>query len=147
MELTGSARSSQQKLSSTLEELQQDSRIEKYKEVFTAYFAQLHEALPVELMLPKLVSTNVITIDEVAEIMAEGTSGETARVQVGVLLYGHIWKGICAGCAEVFTKLLHVMRSVDNHRCEQLSLEICAKLEINAGGTPREFNNHAILHP
>ena len=75
-----------------------------------------------ELILPKLVSMNVITIDEMGEIMIEETSEETVRVQVGVLLYGHIWKGICAGCAEVFTKLLHVIRSVDNHRCEQISL-------------------------
>ena len=147
VELTGSARSSassQQNLSSTLEEGQQDSRIEKYKEVFTAYFSQLHEALPVELILPKLVSMNVITIDEMAEIKAEGTSsGEATQAQVGVLLYGHIWKGISSGCAKVFTKLLHVMRSVDNDRCEQLSLEISTKLEISTGSTSREFNNHA----
>ena len=145
VEPTGSARSSQQNLSSTLEELQQDTRIEKYKEVFTAYFDQLHEALslPVELILPKLVSTNVITIDEMAEITERTSSRETTLAQVGMLLCGHIGKGISSGCAEVFTKLLHVMRSVGNRRCEELSLEICAKLEISTRSTSREFNNHA----
>ena len=142
MEQIGLAHSSQQSLNSTLEERQQGSDTERYKEVFTAYFAQLHEALPVELVLPKLVSTNVITIDEMAEIMAEATSGEMARGRVGVLLYGHIWKGIIAGCVEVFTKLLDVMRCIDNHRCEELSNEICAKLEINTGGTSCKCNNH-----
>ena len=114
------------------EEIEQGSRIEICKKVFTAYFSKLCKALPVKI-LPELVSCNIITMEEMEKISAEDD-------KVCVLLYGHIWKGICSGCPEVFTKLLSIMCSIgcEDPPCKELSIEISTKLEINAGDMSRE---------
>ena len=106
----------------------QNRRTEEYKRTFTAYYARLCEALPVEQILPELVSNGVITVHEMEEILAEKTS--IAKAQV--LLSKHIFKGISAGCLEVLTILLSVMCYSGNHACLVLSKEICDKLNIAA---------------
>lgn len=97
------------------------------KKVFTAYFSKLCKAVPVKI-LPELVSCNIIMMEEMEKISAEDD-------KVCVLLYGHIWKGICGSCPEVFTKLLSIMCSIgcEDSPCKELSIEISKKLEINAG--------------
>ena len=102
------------------------SRTEEYKRTFTAYYARLCEALPVEEILPELVSNEVITVHEMEEILAEKTSIAKARA----LLNRHIFKGISAGCPEVLTTLLSVMRHLNDHTCKALSKEMCARLNI-----------------
>ena len=101
------------------------SRTEEYKRTFTAYYAKLCEALPVEQILPELVSNEVITLHEMEEILAEKTSIAKARV-----LLRHIFKGISAGCPEVLSTLLSVMRHLNDHTCKALSKEMCARLNI-----------------
>ena len=113
----------------TTEEIQQESHIEK---VYQTYFSKLCKILPDEI-LPELVSCNVITIDELGIISAKETTSDRVRE----LLCGHVWKGICGGCPEIFTKLLSVMRYIGND-CEELSIEIRAKLEIDGGDMSRE---------
>lgn len=112
----------------------EDNHIKEYKKTFIAYFARLCEVLPAEEILPELVSSNVITMDEMGEIADEKSS----REKVQVLLNGHIWKGISSGCLQIFTELLYVMRSIHNHECETLSDEICTKLKINTADISRE---------
>ena len=102
------------------------SLAEEYKRTFTAYYARLCEALPVEEILPELVSNEVITLHEMEEILAEKTSIAKARA----LLNRHIFKGISAGCPEVLTTLLSVMCHLNDHTCKALAKEMCARLNI-----------------
>ena len=44
---------------------------EQYQKAFTAYYAKLCDAVPVEKVLPHLVSNEVITVREMEDVLAE----------------------------------------------------------------------------
>ena len=104
----------------------QDQRrdIERYQEIFTAYYATLCNAIPVEEVLPHLMSTKVISLLEMEDILAEKTTFRQTRA----LLNGPIWRAISGGYPKAFVTLLCVLRSVRS--CKELSEEIGAKLNI-----------------
>ena len=99
---------------------------EELKKVFTAYYAKLCEALPVEDILPSLVKNELITVQEMEEISAEKTSSDKARA----LLRGPVRGSIEGGCTITFIRLLCIIRSL-NQACVQLSEDICTRLHIS----------------
>ena len=103
----------------------EQTQIKKYKETFRTYYPTLCEALPVEQILPELISHRVITFYEKAEILAENTINKRAQA-----LCDHIQKGINAICPEGLKQLLFVMHHSGNHACKTLSEEMCTRLNI-----------------
>ena len=68
--------------------------MEEYKRTFTANYARLCEAVPVEQLLPELVSRDVITVQEMEEILAETTpigKSRTLLNQYGVVDGAYLW--------------------------------------------------------
>jgi len=108
------------------QELQDHPDVERYQKVFKTYYARLCDALPVEEVLPQLVSSEVITIREMDDVLAERTTFRQARA----LLNGPIWRSISGGYPEVFITLLCVLRHIRS--CEALCEEICTKFNISA---------------
>ena len=99
---------------------------ERYQNVFKTYYARLCDAIPVEEVLPHLVSNDVITVREMDDILVEKTTFRQARA----LLNGPIWRSISGGYPKVFVTLLCVLRSVRS--CEALCDEIFRKLGISS---------------
>jgi len=108
-------------------EMSNSNSSEKFRKVFTAYYARLSEVLPIEDMLPDLVSNELITMEEMEDILAEKTSSNKARA----LLRGPVWRSIEVGCLITFTGLLCLMRSSPSQACVLLSKDICEKLHIS----------------
>ena len=111
------------KLSANLQD-QRDT--ERYQEVFTTYYATLCDAIPVEEVLPHLVSNKMISLREMEDVLAEKTTFRQTRA----LLNGPIWRAISGGYPKAFVTLLCVLRSVRS--CKALSEEISTKLNITA---------------
>ena len=110
---------------------------ERYQNVFKTYYATLCDAIPVEEVLPHLVSNDVITVREMEDILVERTTFRQARA----LLNGPIWRSISGGYPKAFVTLLCVLRSIRS--CEALCDEICRKLGISCevmSNESREFN-------
>ena len=103
-------------------ELLEHSDSERYQKVFKVYYARMCDALPVEEVLPHLVSNDVITIREMDDVLAEKTPFRQARA----LLNGPIWRAISGGYPQAFITLLLVLHSIRS--CEILCEEICTKL-------------------
>ena len=117
--------------------LQNKSDTERYQEVFTTYYATLCDAIPVEEVLPHLVSNKVISLREMDDVLAEKTTFRQARA----LLNGPIWRSISGGYPKAFVTLLCVLRSTSS--CEALCEDIGTKLNIAAEvmtSESREFN-------
>jgi len=108
------------------ESFQDHTNVERYQEVFITYYARLCDALPVEEVLPQLVSSEVITMLEIEDVLAERTTFRQAHA----LLNGPIWRSISGGYPEVFVMLLCVLHRIRS--CEALCEEICTKLNISA---------------
>jgi len=106
--------------------LQDHPDVEQYQKVFKTYYARLCDALPVEGVLPQLVSSEVITIREMEDVLAERTSFR----QACALLNGPIWRSISGGYPEAFVMLLCVLRCIRS--CKALCEEICTNLNISA---------------
>ena len=106
--------------------------IERYQNVFKTYYARLCDAIPVEEVLPHLVSNDVITVREMDDILVEKTTFRQARA----LLNEPIWRAISGGYPKAFVTLLCVLRSVRS--CGILCEEICSKLSISAEGMSNE---------
>ena len=119
------------------ESSQEHHDTERYQNVFKTYYARLCDAIPVEEVLPHLVSNDVITVREMEDILVEKTTFRQARA----LLNEPIWRSISGGYPKVFVTLLYVLRSVRS--CEALCDEICRKLGISCevmSNESREFN-------
>ena len=99
---------------------------ERYQNVFKTYYARLCDAIPVEEVLPHLVSSDVITVREMEDILVEKTTFRQARA----LLNGPILRAISGGYPKAFVTLLCVLRSVRS--CESLCEGICSELSISA---------------
>ena len=99
---------------------------ERYQNVFKTYYARLCDAILVEEVLPHLVSSDVITVREMEDILVEKTTFRQARA----LLNGPIWRAISGGYPKAFVTLLCVLRSVRS--CESLCEGICSELSISA---------------
>jgi len=108
------------------ESLQDHPDVERYQKVFKTYYARLCDTLPVEEVLPQLVSSEVITMREMEDVLAERTTFRQARA----LLNGPIWRSISGGYPEVFVALLCVLCRIRS--CETLCEEICTKLNISS---------------
>ena len=98
------------------------------RKVFTAYYAALCDSIPVEEMLPHLVSNEVITMREMEDVLAERTTFRQARA----LLNGPIWRAISGGYPQAFITFLCVLHSIRS--CELLCEEICTKLNVSTEG-------------
>ena len=98
---------------------------EEYQKVFKAYYATLCDSIPVEEMLPHLVSNDVITMQEMEDVQAERTTSRQARA----LLNGPIYRAISGGYPQAFVTFLCVLHSIRS--CETLCEEICTKLSIS----------------
>jgi len=96
------------------------------KRVFQSYYARLAQSLPVEEILPDLVSNDLITIEEMQDILTEKKSSTKARS----LLMGPLWRSINGGYPDTFIKVLCIMQRLPNEACTALSREICVKLNI-----------------
>ena len=123
------------------ESSQEHHDTERYQNVFKTYYARLCDAIPVEEVLPHLVSNDVITVREMDDILVEKTTFRQARA----LLNGPIWRSISGGYPKAFVTLLCMLRSVRS--CEALCEEICRKLGISdevMSNESREFN-HRLL--
>ena len=90
-------------------------------------------AIPVEEMLPHLVSGEVITMLEMEDVQAERTRSRQARA----LLSGPIWRAISGGYPQAFVTFLCVLYSI--HNCESLCEEICTKLNVSTEVISREL--------
>ena len=108
------------------ESSQEHHETERYQNVFKTYYARLCDAIPVEEVLPHLVSSDVITVREMEDILVEKTTFRQARA----LLNGPIWRAISGGYPKAFVTLLCVLRSVRS--CETLCEGICSELGISA---------------
>ena len=106
---------------------------EKYQKVFKAFYAKLCDSIPVEEMLPHLVSNEVITMFEMEDVLAERTTFRQARA----LLNGPIWRAISGGYPQAFVTFLCVLHSIRS--CESLCEEISTKLNISAEVISREL--------
>ena len=99
---------------------------EECQKVFKAYYAKLCDNIPVEEMLPHLVSNEVITMREMEDVLAERTKFRQARA----LLNGPIWRAISGGYPQAFVTFLCVLHSIRS--CETLCEEICTRLNISS---------------
>ena len=97
------------------------------KQVFQSYYAMLARVLPVDELLPDLVSNDLITMEEMEDIMSE--KGTTMKARA--LLMGPIWRSIRGGYPDAFIKLLCIMQVLPNKACAVLSREVCVKLNIS----------------
>ena len=104
----------------------EQTQIKEYERTFTTYYARLCKALPVEQILPELVSRGVITFYKKEEILAENTFNKKAQA-----LCDDIYSGIKANCPEGLKQLLLVMHHHSgSHTCKTLSEEMCTILNI-----------------
>ena len=55
------------------------NRVEKRKQVFQTYYSRMVGILPVEEILPDLVSNGLVTMEEMEEILTEKTSSGKSR--------------------------------------------------------------------
>ena len=94
--------------------------------VLKKYFADLCIALPIDDLLPRLVSENIITIVLKKAIIAKGT--QSARTEH--FLEESIIRSLEVGCADSFYKLLKMMKdsSVSGSSCGQLADRIICDL-------------------
>ena len=99
---------------------------ERYQKAFTVYYAKLCDAVPVEKVLPHLVSNEVITVREMEDVLTEKTAFRQARA----LLNGPIWRAINGGYPQSFVRFLCVLHSIRS--CQTLSKEICTKFNISS---------------
>jgi len=83
--------------------------------------------LPVDDVLPNLLSCEVLTMKEMDEIEAK----ETSSAKASALLRGPVWRAIDAGLPDTFVILLCVMRTLRVRSCRELSEELCSKLDIS----------------
>ena len=109
-----------------VKELVQYHDPEECQKVFKAYYAKLCDSIPVEEMLPHLVSNEVITMREMEDVLAEKTTFRQARV----LLNGPIWRAISGGYPQAFVTFLCVLHTIRS--CETLCEEICTRLNISS---------------
>jgi len=119
---------SENRFSNKKQELLQDhprADVEQYRKVFQIYYARLCDTLPVEEVLPQLVSSEVITMREMEDVLAEKTTFRQARA----LLNGPMWRSISGGYPEAFVTLLCVLHRIRS--CEALCEEICTNLNIS----------------
>ena len=108
---------------------------EQCQKVFKTYYARLCN-IPVEEVMPHLVSNDVITIREMEEILVEKTSLRQAQA----LLNGPIYRAIKVGYPKPFITFLYVLHSI--HGCKMLCEEICTDLDISTevlSSESREF--------
>ena len=99
---------------------------ELYKKVFKAYYARLCDSIPVQILLPHLLSNDIITMQEMENILVE----RTAFGQAQALLNGPIWRAISGGYPKAFIMFIRVLHCI--HRCESLCNDICTDLNISA---------------
>ena len=112
------------------------------QKVFKTYYARLCDGIPVEEVLPHLVSNDIITVREMEDILVEKTTFRQARA----LLNGPIWRAISGGYPKAFITFLYVLHSI--HGCKMLCEEICADLDISTevlSSESREFE-YSYLH-
>ena len=115
---------------------------EQYQKVFKAYYARLCDCIPVEEILPHLVSNEMITVHEMNDILVE----KTALRQAHALLNGPIWRAISGGCPKVFIAFLCALNSVRS--CKTLCEEICSDLDVSTeviANESREFLTKCVL--
>jgi len=105
-----------------------EQNVEKFRRCFQHYYATLCDVLPTDEMLPLLISSEVITMEEMLEIEAKETSSLRARA----LLSGPIWRAINGGFPDTFVRFLFVMSSLRIQSCKELCEKICLKLGITA---------------
>ena len=108
---------------------------EQCEKVFQTYYARLCN-IPVEEVMPHLVSNDVITIREMEDIRVEKTSLRRAEA----LLNGPIYRAIKVGYPKPFITFLYVLHSI--HGCKMLCEEICTDLDISTevlSSNSREF--------
>ena len=103
-----------------------EQNVEKFRRCFQHYYATLCDVLPTDEMLPLLISSEVITMEEMLEIEAKETSSLRARA----LLSGPIWRAINGGFPDTFVRFLCVMSSLRIQSCQKLCEEICLNLGI-----------------
>ena len=104
------------------------NQVEKCKQVFQAYYSRMAEVLPIEEILSDLVSNELITMEEMEEILTEKTSQKKSRS----LLQGPIWRSISGGYQDTFIKMLCIMQLLQNKPCIALSQEICGELDMSS---------------
>ena len=114
--------------STNIETDSESNPVEKCRQVFQAYYSRMAEVLPVEEILPDLVSNGIITMEEMEEILTEKTSQKKSRS----LLRGPIWRSISGGYRDSFIKMLCIMQLLRNKPCVALSQEICGELDITS---------------
>ena len=100
----------------------------EYRRVFQQYYARLCAVLPAHEILPSLLSSEIITMDEMEEIEAK----ETSSLKAHALLKGPIWRAINGGFPVTFVRLLCLMRLLRVRSCEELAEEIRASLSISS---------------
>ena len=99
---------------------------ELYKKVFKAYYARLCDSIPVQILLPHLLSNDIITMQEMEDIRVE----RTTFCQAQALLNGPIWRAINGGYPKAFVMLLCVLCCIRS--CESLCKDIYTELDISA---------------
>jgi len=78
-------------------------------QVLKKYFADLCTALPIDDLLPRFVSENIITFDAKKAILANPRGTQSAKTED--FLENTIIRSLQIGCAVHFYKLLKVMKS------------------------------------
>jgi len=96
--------------------------------VLKKYFADLCIALPIDDLLPRLVSENIITISVKKAVIANPKGTQSARTEH--FLEETIIRSLEVGCADSFYKLLKMMKdsSVSGSSCGQLADRIICDL-------------------
>ena len=106
------------------------------QKVFKTYYARLCDCIPVEEVLPHLVSNDVITVREMEDIRVEKTSLRQAQA----LLNGPIWRAIRVCYPKPFITFLYVLHSIHGCKmlCEEMCTDLCISTEILSSES-REF--------
>ena len=113
------------------------------RKVFKTYYARLCDSIPVEEIMPHLVSNDIVTFREMEDIRVEKTSFHQAQA----LLNGPIYRAIAVGYPKPFITFLYVLYSI--HNCKMLCEEICTDLHISTeilSSESREFEYFLYTH-
>jgi len=103
--------------------------------IFQRYYAKLCEILPVEQILPYLVTNGAISFEDEGEIMSQATSWLKVRT-----LLMPIRKALFAEITDPFCILLRVMQSSQHLACMQLAADIITEMKSKPG-ISREFTD------
>lgn len=82
-----------------------DGKNAEYQQIFSSYYARLTQILPVDELLPDLVSNELVTMEEMEVILAEKRSYMTEEKARRFISNGNRWRSVSGGYQDSFVKI------------------------------------------